>query len=339
MPADMPLLLEKFCIQLEVNQGLAPATASKYQGYLLRLAEYCRERNLDPLAVDQEQLEHFTGLYMHELGLSPQARKVVVSAVRKFYAWLDRAGVIDGDPARNLKQPKTGRKLGQKMDLQYMQKLIMAPGLSTFKGVRDTTIFTILAGCGPRPSGIVGLNQSDLLFSLEGEPNDQVEKLYLRFREKGKKERIVPAPDECRALLRAYLGHPYLVGIDRSLADGDQVLFIKTADTGISPADFHGEARRLSIQRINKLMLYYGKKAGIPVDQCTPKALRHLYGTELHESDVDIRLSQALMGHADIKSQTMYTHLAMRKARKAIEQANPLAKVSIPVITDLSKVR
>jgi len=333
--ADERALLDKFCVWMATSEGLSDATVRKYRGHLDRLIAYCTERGLHLLRVTLEDLEAYSGIYMHEIGITPRSQCVVVASTRKFYRWLVRNHVIAADPAAHLKYPRTGRPLGIMMELAWMQKLLMAPGISTFKGLRDTTLLTILAGCGPRPSGVVALNQSDVIFSVE----DNVEKLYLRFTEKGKKQRIVPAPDECRALLRAYLGHPYLQKVDRSLPDGDQVLFIKIQDTGVPAHQFFGESRRLGQRGLNKMMEKYGHEIGLPADQRNPKALRHLFGTELKEDDVDIRDSMALMGHEDEGSQKMYTHLARRKLRKIIDRSNPLAKVRIPIITDLGKIQ
>lgn len=333
--ADDQALLDRFCVWMATSEGLSDDTVRKYRGHLERLVKYCRQRKMNMVGADLEQLEAFSGLYMHELGITPRSQRVVVASIRKFYRWLARNKVITSDPAMNLKYPRTGRKLGIMMELSWMQKLLMAPGISSFKGIRDTTILTILAGCGPRPSGVVGLNQSDVIFTIE----DDIEKLYLRFTEKGKKQRLVPAPDECRSLLRAYLGHPYIQKVDRTLPDGDQVLFIKTVDNTIGPHELFGEARRLRQRALNRMMEIYGEKIGLPAEQRNPKALRHLFGTELKEDDVDIRDSMALMGHEDEKSQKMYTHLARRKLRKIIDKSNPLSKVSIPVISDLAKIQ
>jgi integrase/recombinase XerD len=325
-------IIQNFINYIETNEGLSTSTGDKYMGYLVRLNQYCIDNDLQLLRLDTERAEHFTGLHLHELGLAPRSRKAVVSCVRKFYAWCFKKGLIDEDPARELTQPKAGRRIGNKIELDNMEKLIMAPGLDTFLGLRDTAIISVLSGCGLRASGLVSLNESSLIFVKEKER----EKLYLKLIEKEDKQRIVPAPNEVWALIRAYLGHPELNEFDRSLEDGDKVLFVKTRDRTIPLNEFHGDNTRLKRKAINNLINKYGALTGIPSDQLGPHAMRHLYGTELTEDNVDVAVRQELMGHEDIKSQAIYNHMAMRKLRKEVDRANPLSKINTPV-TDLIK--
>ena len=115
---------------------------------------------------------------------------------------------------------------------------------------------------------------------------------------------------------------------------GDQVLFVSTRNRTVPPHEYHGERRRLRRQAVVAMVKRHGK--GIPEEQLHPHALRHLYGTELREDDVDLITRQRLMGHADPKTTAIYDHLAMRKVTRDVDRANPLAKIRTPA-SDLLK--
>ncbi|MFZ5514677.1 MAG: tyrosine-type recombinase/integrase [Pseudomonadota bacterium] len=328
-------LIEAHLEWKQLNQGRSANTARQYRGHLLRLVDYCQEIQRDPLAVSRDDLEVFTGLYLHKKGLSPVARQTVVAAVRGFYQWLVRAGQLQTNPAAQVPYPKRAKKLPVPLALDAAQALMWAPDMSTFLGVRDAAILAVLIGCGLRVTGLVSLNESDLRPHRE----DGQDKLILRVTEKGEKDRYLPIPDEASLLLRAYLGHEELDGIDRALPSGDRVLFVSTRNHNVAPHQYYGEKRRISVYLVKDIILKYGTPLGIPRDQLHPHAFRHLYGKELAEADVDILTRQALMGHEDPKSTEIYSHLALRKLAGAVDRANPLAKIKTPVTELLQSLK
>jgi site-specific recombinase XerD len=316
---------------LRHNKGRAETTTTKYGQYLQRLQSFLDGKPL--LEASPQELEHFVGLHTHKQGLSPRSRRALVAAVRGFYAWAAGPGRrTHRNPAKAVEYPNAGRRLPVAMGLDNAERLLMQPDISTFIGVRDAAMLSVLIGCGVRVSGLVGMNESGLLFYRDGD----VERLAIKVREKGGKERIVPAPVETRLLIRAYLGHAELEDIDRSLQDGDQVLWVSTRNRTVPEDRYHGEARRINRRTINDIILHYGEAAGIPKAQCHPHALRHLYGAELAEEDVDLLKRQALLGHEDPKTTEIYTHMAMRQLAKEVDRANPLRKIRTPV-TDLAR--
>lgn len=319
-------LIDKYLTYLEHNKGRAERTVSKYRGYLQQLVTWCHQKEVDPLDITIEQLEDFTGRHAHEQGLKPSARRPLVAAVRGFYEWATRYKHIKANPAHILSYPQIGRKMPIPIQLHNAEKMLMQCDLHTFIGVRDYAMLTVLFGCGVRVSGLVGINQNDLFFVFE----NKKEYLFIKVREKGKKERYIPAPHETRLSIKAYLAHPELNTIDRALPDGDQVLFVSTNNQTVPKHEYYGARRRLRPAAINRIMYQYGEKAGIPKDQRNPHAARHLYGTELAEDDVLAETRQTLLGHTDIKTTAIYTSLAMRKLRKAVDQSNPLSKMKTP---------
>lgn len=321
-------LIERFLEHKETNEGGSLGTTRKYRQHLTALFTYLRDhQHCDPLQPSADALLAYTGPYLHKQGLIARSRKPVISAIKGFYAWLQRRGVATENYAAHLESPKAGKPLPRAMGLDAAEKLMFAPDLDTFMGIRDAAMLGVLIGCGIRVEGLVALNSSRLHWDkFEG-----AETLSVMVLEKGHKERLVPAPAPTRLLLRAYLGHQDLDGIDRTLPDGDKVLFVSTRNRTVPAHEYHGENRRLTDWSVRDMIKRYCDKVGIVVDVAHPHALRHLYGTELAESEVSEPMRQMLMGHADPASTAIYTHLATRKQRAAIEKANPLAKIRTPV--------
>ncbi|MDB5975951.1 MAG: hypothetical protein JWR07_2711, partial [Nevskia sp.] len=289
----------------------------------------------DVLVATSDDVNLFGGIWLHKQGVTAISRRPYIAAVREFYKWLASTRQVSGDPAAGLSYPKTGRKLPSMMTLGNAEKLMWAPDFSTFAGVRDAAILSLLLGCGLRREGVSSLNESNLIqVELKGD-----RRYMLKVVEKGEKERTMPVPREVDMVLRLYLEHEDLKKVDRTLADGDQVLFISTNNMMVPAHEYIGEQRRMAPKAIWEVVRKHGTAAGIPAAQLHPHALRHLYGTELLESDVDILVRQELMGHADPKSTEIYTHLAMRKKTAEADRANPFAKIRTPVGDLLSKLK
>ena len=185
----------------------------------------------------------------------------------------------------------------------------------------------LLIGCGLRASGLVNLNDNCV---IEDEVDGNV-RLMLKVREKGDKERLLPIPPEADMLLRLYMAHEDLKQINRLLPDGNKVLFVSVKNRTCSADEYHGEKRRLNRRAVLQMVAKHGQRVGIPDDQLHPHAMRHLFGTELIEGDVNIINAQKLMGHVDAKSTEIYVHTARRKLTREVDRANPLGKMNTPV--------
>lgn len=347
MPVSPPAdLISSWLEHLEVNRGRSPQTVIKYGQYLRRLDAWltspppAKQAHLGPASgaralveVTIADLRVFAGVYAHSLHLSAAARKPLVSALKSFFAWCLATRAMDHDPAFALESPKAGKRLPRAASLDWVAKLLQAPDLQTFRGVRDALILLLLAGCGMRVSGVCGLNESSLQWTLDEQGR---ERLSIRVVEKGKRERLVPAPDECAMLVRAYLGHPELKAIDRALPSSDAVLLVSTAPNGNhAPHEWHGEARRINRRTILDMIERYAKRMKLDLSVAHPHALRHLYGTELAEADVDVIQRGALLGHQDARTTEIYTHLAQRKLRQVVDKANPIGKLRTPLLDSL----
>lgn len=335
-------LVARYETWLRHSSGRSPATCQKYGGQLMALGRWYKnppeDAKLRPTAPSPERastddLELFSGLYAHHRGLMPRSRAPIIASLKSFFRWgSKRAGL--SNPASGLVYPEIGRRLPVPASLETAEKLLMAPDLTTFMGLRDAAILATLIGTGIRVSGLVSMNQSALLWTTE--KGSRV--LDIKVAEKGGKQRIVPVPVEAQVLIRAYLAHPELDGIDRQLKDADRVLWISTRNRSCPPHEYQGERRRMRPGAINQLIKRHGKRAGVPVEHCHPHAFRHLFGTELAEHDIDPWQRQAMMGHADIKSTEVYTHLALRKLRESSDKANPLKRLRSPILDSAREI-
>lgn len=319
---------------LEVNKGRSPLTAAKYAGHLAKLEQYANESGLDPWDLSLEQLEHFAGLVAHSMGLKPRSRRPLVAALRGFFQWAARAGHVNESAARGLEYPSHGRRLPRPAQLATAEKLLMQPDITTFTGLRDAAMIATLIGCGLRVSGLCNMNRGHLVLT----EIDGAERMILVVSEKGNHERHQPVPVEAAVLIRAYLASPELLEIDANLESGDQVMWVTTNNRLVAPEDYHGEVRRISTRTVHDMIATYGDRAGLPKDQCHPHALRHLFATELAESDIDIQQRQALMGHKDMRSTAIYTHVAIRRQVRAVDTGNPLTKMKGTVVQDARRL-
>lgn len=318
-------LIDGFITWLTVNRGRSDRTGEIYRGALELLLEFLNGR--DPREATDDDLVLFTGMFLHKRGVMARSRRPYIAGVRGFYKWMMVYRHATRNPSAILDYPGSGRPLPRVMTLASLEKIMWAPDYETFEGVRDGAVLALFAGCGIRVSGLVNLNTNDVIEqTVMGRP-----RLFIRVREKGSKERLVPVPPEADLQLRVYIEHPSLKLIDRALPNGDLVLFVSTRNRRCPAHLYRGGRRRLTRGGVHKMIATYGKKKGIPSEQLHPHALRHLYGTELAEDVQDRGVRQKLMGHADPRSTEIYEHMAMRKLVREVDQANPLSKVRTPV--------
>lgn len=318
-------LIDDWLQWLEHSRGRSGRTIEAYAMAMKRLREFLNNKPL--LDAEPLELETFCGLWLHKKGIVARSRVPYISAVKGFYKWAKASRLVS-----DIVHPKTGRPLPKMMSLANAEKLMWAPDMSTFIGIRDASMLALMMGCGLRVSGLVGINESDLSNIQIG---NQV-RMALRVTEKGKKERLLPVPREADMLVRVYLEHEEMADIDRDLPPlngrpADRVLFVSVRSTLLSLDLHRGEKRRLSRKAVNDMIRRYGKHLDIPANELHPHAMRHLYGTELTESDVPTVAVADLLGHEDIKSTAIYTHMAARKKFANVDQHAPLAKIKTPV--------
>lgn len=327
-PADLAAI-DGYLTHLQMSRGRSVRTCEAYRLALVRLCEFLAGKPL--AAASAIDLEMFAGVWLHKRGVVARSRKPYVSAVRGFYAWMRSRGVLRANPADDLRHPKTGRPLPTALSLASAEKLMWAPDLGTFRGIRDAAMLALMMGCGLRASGLVRLNEGD----LRNQEIDGQVRMVARVTEKGERVRDQPMPREAEMMLRVYLDHDQLKALDREVTGpggkADKVLFVNLRNTDVPEHEWRGEALRLNRRSVWKMVQEYGEKAGIPAAERHPHAFRHLLGTELEEDQVPLLTTQELMGHADPKSTSIYVHLALRRKTKVIDASSPLAKIKTPV--------
>ena len=320
-------VVEGYLAFLAGARGRRPRTLEAYEACLARLREFMAGKPL--LQASALELEAFAGIWLHKRGVVAASRKPYVSAVRGFYAWAAKRGLASSDAAVDLQHPKIAKPLPEALSLANAERLMFAPDLGTFLGLRDAAMLSLLIGCGLRVSGLVNLNEGSVRPSeIAGKP-----RLVLKVTEKGDKSRVLPIPREAEMLLRVYLEHEELAGYDRDVkVDGrvDKVLFVNARNTRCSVENWRGEAVRMGRKSVWRMVQKHGKSVGVPEVELHPHAMRHLFGTELGEDKVDLIMRQQLLGHADPKSTAIYDQMAVRRTAATIDNSGPLAKIKSP---------
>jgi len=288
--------LGRYLDYLSAEKGLAPNTITAYRSDLLRLARALGRRPLE-----RAKTEDLLGTLreMRLAGNSPRsvARWIVVA--RGFFSHLVVEGVIRQDPSAHLESPRTWRPLPKTLTPEEVERLLAAPSTATPRGLRDAAMLEVLYGTGLRVSELVGLRLGDL----------RLDAGYLRCWGKGSKERVVPLGGEADARLQRYLAEarPILLRGLRS-----DTLFV------------NHRGGTLTRQGFWKIIKGYGVSAGIS-SALSPHLVRHAFATHLLENGADLRALQILLGHADISTTQIYTHVNRERLKRIYDDFHPRA--------------
>jgi integrase/recombinase XerD len=276
---------------------MAPNTLSSYARDLVQLAAFS-ERTGRPLeALDRRDLEAFTRQLM-TAGLAPRSVARTIACVRGFYKFLLIEKKIDADPAEDLRAPRAWPALPKYLDVEQVDRLLMQPDVSTPRGVRDKALIELLYATGLRVSELLSLKAGDL--SLDAG--------YLTCIGKGDKQRIVPLGESAADWVRRYAAdaRPALLKGRKS-----RWLFVN--------AKAGGQLSRVGFWKVLK---EYGIKAGVSRD-LSPHVLRHSFATHLLERGADLRAIQMMLGHADLSTTQIYTHVLEARLRTVYDKFHP----------------
>jgi integrase/recombinase XerD len=287
---------------LRVERRLAERTLESYARDLRDLARFAAGRSepvdqLDRFALDAFVRERMTA------GLSPRSVARSVAAVRGFYRYLSLERGLDRSPADDLQPPSAWPSLPHVLSLEQVDTLIEQPDVGTARGLRDRAMIELLYATGLRVSELIAVRASDL--HLEAE--------YMTCLGKGRKERIVPIGAQAAVWVQRYLsqGRPSLIAATR--AAGRRV-----------PPSLFVNARGGTLSRVGfwKLLKAYGRRGGLPRSM-SPHTLRHSFATHLLERGADLRAIQMMLGHADLSTTQIYTHVLEARLRSIYEQFHP----------------
>lgn len=289
-------MIDTYLRHLEVSRRLATNSLEAYSRDLARLAAFAEAHGQRVDALTLGDLEAFVRELMTS-GLSPTSTARVVAGVRGFYKFLRLNGTIPSNPAEDLRSPKTFRSLPKFLSVEDVDRLLQAPSLTTPRGLRDKALIELLYATGLRVSELVGLRIVDVRIA-EG---------FLKTVGKGSKERIVPIGDEAARWIGEYLlsGRPALV-------KKREVPWLFLNNRG----------QRLSRVGFWKGLKAYGRVAGIRAP-LSPHVLRHSFATHLLDRGADLRAIQTMLGHADLSTTQIYTHVLEARLRSVYDRFHP----------------
>ncbi len=298
LPSSEQLSIECFLDALWMEHGLSQNTLSAYKNDLANLALWLFQNNSNLLAASQESLQAFLA-YRFEQGSKRRSAARLLSSMRRFYVWLVRERKIAVDPAALIEAPKPEQPLPKTLSEQQIEALLNAPDLNSDLGVRDKAMLETLYATGLRVSELTGLNFSQV--SLD--PG------VVRVMGKGNKERLVPLGEEAIESLQLY--------IKQARAD----LMAQHPPSNALFVTRRGKS--MSRQAFWYLLKRYALLANIDANTLSPHTLRHAFATHLLNHGADLRVVQMLLGHSDISTTQIYTHVANQRLQQIYQQHHP----------------
>ena len=291
--------LTDFLQQLKVERRFSEHTVNSYQRDLKRLSLFCEQHQLVNWGElsSADILKHIAE--RHRAGLSSKSLQRELSAIRSFYLFLQKAGQVDNNPAQHVKAPKQARKLPKTLDVDQVSALLDA-GADSVLELRDVAMFELFYSSGLRLSELSALDLSDI---------DTYDKQLTVQQGKGGKSRLLPVGTKALQALQEWLK------VRPAVDENESALFTSA------------KGKRLGNRSIQLRLKQWCVKKGIP-EAVHPHMLRHSFATHLLESSRDLRAVQELLGHENISTTQIYTHLDFQHLAAVYDQAHPRAKKS-----------
>ena len=295
---------EEYLNHLVVERNLAPNTVSAYRRDLCAYRDFLLERGIAaPDDVTRRDVEDFIA-HKRDSGSADASVNRALSAVKGLHRFLMREGLAATHPTSTIRLPKRAERLPDVLSIDRVSALLDQPFAHTAAGERDRTVLEVLYGCGLRVSELTGLDVRDVYLD-EG---------FLRVTGKGSKERIAPITGTALLALGSYL------------SGGAREALLSHSHTGdVSPAVFlNMRGTRLSRQGVHAICEKYGRMVGI--EGLHPHTLRHSFATHMLAGGADLRVLQEILGHADIATTQIYTHVDRTHLREVYLSAHPRAR-------------
>ena len=289
-------ILKAYQRYLKLERNYSTNTVDAYIHDIKSLLDYCLEISKNVLQLQLEDLQNFAAT-IHEKGIGPTSQARILSGVRSFYRYLLLDGYIDADPSELLESPNLGKHLPEVLSTQEVDKLENVIDLTTKEGQRNKAIIEVLFSCGLRVSELVNLKLSQL-FLDEG---------FVQVIGKGRKERLVPISQRAIKELNLWF-------YDR------KQLNIKTGEEDYVFLNRRGS--HLTRTMILIMIKKEAEKAGIK-KTISPHTMRHSFATALLQGGADLRAIQAMLGHEDIGTTEIYTHIDITTLRQEILEHHP----------------
>ncbi len=284
-----------FLTYARIEKGLSPNSLSSYSFDLKNFQEFCASRGITSIPDAGELRSYLDSLYAQ--GLSSRSIARHLTTLRNLYRFLLNEGRLGEDPTALLSAPRQWQNLPKYLNSQQVVDLLQAPDTRRPNGVRDTAMLEVLYACGLRVSELCLLRLTDMNLDLG----------FLRVTGKGNKQRMVPLGTKAQEALREYLSKAR----SSLLKSGSSPFLFVTARGG-----------PMTRQGFWKLLAGYGRKVGI-FQNLTPHVVRHSFATHLLEGGADLRSVQTMLGHADIATTQIYTHVVRARLRSVVDRHHP----------------
>ncbi len=293
----MAVLIDVYLSHLAVERRVSPHTVEGYGRDLSQLAQAAAGLGRSVESIDRRALEEVIRQRMGE-GRSPRSVARAVACYRGFYRFLVVSGRRTDNPADDVRAPRAWKTLPKFLSMEEVDQLLQMPDTSTPRGVRDRAMVELLYATGLRVSELVNLRQQDL----------NLESGYLTTTGKGRKQRLVPVGDEAAAWLARYVREARPALLKKRNAPR---LFVNArGGTGLTRVGFW------------KVLKEYGKQAGVR-GSLSPHVLRHSFATHLLERGADLRAIQLMLGHSDLSTTQIYTHVLEARLRSVYDKFHP----------------
>ena len=294
--------IQAYLRYLQAERNLSPYTMRNYRGDLSHFLTHLEEEGLDALGADRQAFRRYL-VRLREQGVAPASVRRKVSTIHSFYKFLARSGRLARDPLLGVRGPKAERRLPTYLTVEQLTALVQAADDDSPQGLRDRAILELLYAAGIRVSEVVGLNLRDV----------DLREGTLRVWGKGSKERMVLIGRFAAQSLRTYLqkGRPGLLrrpGETAPSASSGQALFLNR------------QGQRLSARSIQLLIRKYALRAGLD-QRVFPHLLRHSFATHLLDNGAELRVVQALLGHARATTTQIYLHVTEAQQQQSYQQA------------------
>jgi integrase/recombinase XerD len=293
-------LILDFLAYLELERGLSRNTLEAYRSDLLQFGEFLDRRGLSALETTHGDLAAF----LSELAATPPPKAAAtlgrkVACLRSFYRHLRREGALEHDPTAELRGPRKNQRLPRVLSRQEVVRLLREPKGTGPLALRDRALLELMYACGLRVSEVVGLELADI----------DLEEAMVRARGKGSKERIVPIGRQAVAALSVYCRRARPALLRARVEPG---LFVNRSGSA------------LTRQGLYKIVQGHARGAGLQ-EKMSPHTLRHSFATHLLAGGCDLRSLQEMLGHADLATTQVYTHLSAERLKDAYFSAHPRA--------------
>lgn len=293
------VLIEQFLDAIWMESGLSENTLSSYRNDLLKLCHWLGEHSLSLLSVSKDNLQDYQ-FWLHEQDYKQTSRSRMLSALRRLFQYLYREKIREDDPSATLISPKLPKRLPKDLSEQQVDALLEAPNTEEAIELRDKAMLELLYATGLRVTELISLTTETV----------RLRQGLVRVVGKGDKERLVPIGESAMDWIEEYLAH------------GRPVLLGEISSDVFFPSK---RGRQMTRQTFWHRIKHYAQIAGIDTELLSPHVLRHAFATHLLNHGADLRVVQMLLGHSDLSTTQIYTHVATERLKQLHQEHHPRA--------------